>query len=627
MCGIIGYVTRNKPIDKGLFEKMTDILAHRGPDDRDTLYEKNIALGHRRLSIIDLSDRGRQPMHYMNRYIIVLNGEIYNYIEIKEELIVAGYSFNSKTDTEVVVAAYDKWGIGCLNKFNGMWAFAIYDKETKELFCARDRFGVKPFYYYYDEEKFIFASEIKALLPALKSKPEANINRVLDNILYGVFDHTNETLFKNIFQIRSGYSLILDHKLNIEHIQFYDLNRIKINNVNYQESVIRFKELFIDAVRLRLRSDVPIGSCLSGGLDSSSIVCVAAELMKENGGIRHDTVSSCYNTKDELIYDEQEYIDEVVNTTQTNSHKIFPSIEHFFENIDEITYYQDEPVGAISLEPQFNVFHEARKLGLTVMLDGQGADEQLAGYPQFYSLKIREYLRQFKIRLARKEYSAFKRMHAKNVIYGTKGMIWFTFRDLLPPFIERGILKLTTSREEFEWIKVEYDFKIINNLRRFKSFDDYTKKSMKYGLVQLLHYEDRNSMAHSIEGRLPFLDYRLVEHILSLPPDQKLLDGITKRVLRDSMKGILPEKIRTRNTKLGFAVPYDSWILNNTGLIRKELELALNSTEPILDKHKVLKWFDNNNNNKLALKNPLLWRIISTGKWVKIFDVSLNPVN
>lgn len=626
MCGIVGYMSESSAIERNVFEKMTDILKHRGPDDRGTIYEANIALGHRRLSIIDLSDLGHQPMYYLDKYIIVLNGEIYNYIEIREELINEGYIFNSKTDTEVAVAAYDKWGIDCLNRFNGMWAFAIYNKAEEKLFCARDRFGVKPFYYYYDEEKFIFASEIKALLPALTGMPEANINRLLDNLLYGIFDHTNETLFKDIYQLRPGFCLLLSKSLTREQIQFYDIDKIKKNNLKYKENVIRFKELFVDAVRLRLRSDVPIGSCLSGGLDSSSIVCVAAQLMKENGGIRHDTVSSCYNSQDELVYDEQEYIDEVAHSAHCNSHKIFPSIEHFFENLDNITYYQDEPVGAISLEPQFNVFHEARNLGLTVMLDGQGADEQLAGYPQFHSVYIRELLRKFKFGQAIKEVLIFSRVHSKSVIYGMKGLLWFMVRDLLPYFIERGLLKLYTSREEFKWIKIEYDFEQISNIRRFTSFDDFTKKSIKYGLVQLLHYEDRNSMAHAIEGRLPFLDFRLVEHNISLPPNQKLMNGVTKRVLRDSMKGILPERIRNRSTKLGFAVPYDYWIRKNTSLIRKELEISLDYLARVLDKDKVLKWFDKNKDNRLALKNPMLWRIISTGKWVRIFDISCNPV-
>ena len=624
MCGIVGYISNIEPIDNGLFDKMTDILLHRGPDDRGTFYESNLALGFRRLSILDLSSNGHQPMQYMLRYIIVLNGEIYNYIELKEELIASGYTFNSKTDTEVVTAAYDKWGADCLNRFNGMWAFTIYDKETKKIFCARDRFGVKPFYYFYDGETFVFASEIKAMLPAIPDEQRANIPRVLDNILYGAFDHTNETLFKNIFQIQPGYSLTLNHDLKIAHNQYYSIDNIKLNKKPYKENVIQFKKLFIDAVKLRLRSDVPIGSCLSGGLDSSSIVCVAAQLMKENGGIMHDTISSCYTAKDELVYDEQEYIDDVVEAAHTNSHKIFPNVTHFFENLKTIIYHQDEPVGALAHEAQFNVLNAAKEQGLTVMLDGQGADEQLAGYTIFHSVILREYLKHFRFGKAIKEFYAFKNMRRESEVYGLKGLFWFIIKDILPHSVQRKLLKQATSREEFEWLKVTHDSTSVDLTRKYSSFDDFTKKSMKYGLVQLLHYEDRNSMASSHEGRLTLLDYRLVEHIISLPPDQKLKNGITKRVLRDSMSGILPDKIRTRTSKLGFAVPSDLWVMKYPELVKQELEMALDYLNPIIDKEKVLLWFDKNKGNKLALTNTTLWRIISTGVWIKAYNVSLS---
>lgn len=623
MCGIIGYISKSNPINNRLFDKMTDILVHRGPDDRGTYYEGNLALGFRRLSIIDLSKNGHQPMHYMARYTIVFNGEIYNYIELKEELIAFGYSFNSKTDTEVIVAAYDKWGVDCLSKFNGMWAFAIYDKETKKLFCARDRFGVKPFYYFNNGDMFVFASEIKAILPAFADKPKANIPRVLDNILYGAFDHTSETLFKDIYQIQPGYALILDHDFKTTYTQYYNIDKINLNKQPYEENVRQFKELFIDAVKLRLRSDVPIGSCLSGGLDSSSIVCVVAQLIKENGGVRHDTISSCYTAIDELVYDEQVYIDEVVRASHTNSHKIYPDIKHFIENIDKIIYHQDEPVGALSHEAQFTVFKGAKEQGLTVMLDGQGADEHLAGYSIFHSVIIREYLKQFRFVRAINEITAFKRMHSESVVYGSKGLFWFMIKDLLPTAIQRRMIKHATLREEFDWINITYDSKSVDKTREFSDFDDFTKKSLKYGLIQLLHFEDRNSMASSIEGRLPFLDYRLVEHVVSLPPDQKIKNGITKRILRDAMKGILPEKIRTRTSKLGFAVPSDLWVMKYPELIKQELETALDQLKPIIDSEKVLLWFDKNKDNKIALTNTTLWRIISTGVWLKAFNISL----
>lgn len=627
MCGIVGYISKDKPVDPSLFEKMTDILIHRGPNDRGTHYEGPVALGQRRLSILDLSAEGHQPMHYCKRYTIVFNGEIFNYVELREELIKAGYSFTSKTDTEVLIAAYDYWGIDCLNKLNGMWAFALFDRTKNQLFAARDRFGIKPFYYYLGDDRFILASEIKALLPALPGQPKANVPRLLDNILFGTFDHTAETMFDNIWQIQPSHYLLFDiPAFSFKTGQYYDIDKIVPNKQSYKENTQQFKELFIDAVRLRLRADVPVGSCLSGGLDSSSIVCVVASLLKNEaeGGAGHHTLSSCYIQADELKYDEQEYIDQVINQTGVKGHKVYPDISDFFDNLDHIIYHQDEPVGGLCHEAQYNVFKAAATEGLTVMLDGQGADEQLAGYTPFYSVLIREYIRTFRWQKAWLEFEAFRKWHKDTEVYGMKGLIWFMINDLLPVPFRKYSLKYFTSREEFEWIKVPYNETTVQQTRKYTDFDDYTKKQIKYGLINLLHFEDRNSMASSIEGRVPFLDYRLVEHVLSLPPEQKLKSGVTKRILRDAMKGIIPENIRCRTTKLGFAVPVDVWVIKHPAKIREELAVALDELTAILDKEKILCWFDKNKTNELALKNVILWRIICAGKWVKLFNVTFQ---
>ncbi len=627
MCGIIGYISKNKPVETALFEKMTDTLVHRGPDDRGTFYEGAVAMGQRRLSILDLSADGHQPMHYKARYTIVFNGEIFNYIELRDELIGAGYTFTSKTDTEVLMAAYDYWGTDCLHKLNGMWAFALFDRQENKLFAARDRFGVKPFYYSFGHDRLVWASEIKALLPALPGRPKANIPRLLDNILLGAFDHTDQTMFEDVLQIRPGHYLLFDiAAFSLKAVPYYDLDRIVPNRLSYEENTERFKALFIDAVRLRLRSDVPVGSCLSGGLDSSSIVCVVAELLRNRPGegMGHHTISSCYTHADELKYDEQEYIDQVVARTGVQGHKVYPDVTDFFDNLDHIIYHQDEPVGGLCHEAQYNVFKAAAEEGITVMLDGQGADEQLAGYTPFYSVLIREHLRKGRWAAAWRELNAFRKEHKETEVYGMKGLAWFMVNDLLPASVRKRALKYVTSREEFEWLNVPYDETTVQQTRRYSDFDDYTKKQMKYGLINLLHFEDRNSMASSVEGRLPFLDYRLVEHVLSLPPDQKLHAGVTKRILRDAMKGIIPDAVRTRTTKLGFAVPVDVWVMKHPGKVREELAAALEELTAILDKEKVLGWFDRNKTNELALKNVILWRIICAGKWVKRFQITFE---
>jgi asparagine synthase (glutamine-hydrolysing) len=626
MCGILGYYSLNGPVDKHLFNSMIDTLQHRGPDDRGSYYDPtvNLALGHTRLSILDLSKDGHQPMHYMDRYTIVFNGEIYNYIDLRTELMSMGYSFTTKTDTEIILASFDKWGKNCLTKFNGMWAFSIYDKINQNLFCARDRFGIKPFYYYYSDDKFIFASEIKAIIPALTDGPYANIPRLLDNILYNLFDHTSETMFRDVSQLRPGHYLEINSAFNLSVTQYYDLNKIGPTFRTYNENVTIYKELFYDSIKLRLRADVPVGSCLSGGLDSTSIVCVSAELLKSQEAAAHHTVSSCYDNYDEKKYDEQEYINEVTSYANTISHKVYPTVFDFLNNLDDVIYYQDEPVGGLSHGAQSSVFKAAKSHGLTVMLDGQGADEQLAGYAFFHSFIVREYLTSGRIISALKEMYCFWKLRSRTESYGLKGLFYFMLKNSLSQKNQRILIKSFTSRQEFDWLQIPYDGKIVENSRSTSSFNESLKKSMLYGLVMLLHYEDRNSMASSIEGRTPFLDYRLVEHILSLPADQILKNGITKRILRDAMKGVIPENIRTRTTKLGFAVPVELWIMKNPDLIRKELEPALDSLGLLFNKTELLKWFDSNISNELALKNDFLWRIISAGRWMRLFNVRLQ---
>lgn len=618
----MSYTSRQ--IDKSLIEDMTDILAHRGPDGRGTWYAEGVALGHRRLSIIDLSSNGAQPMLYRDRYAIVFNGEVYNYIELGEELRGKGYVFSTRTDTEVVAAAFDLWGAEAVHRFNGMWSFAIYDLQEKTLFCSRDRFGVKPFYYTNNTERFAFASEIKALLPVLPGKPHANIPRLIDNIVYGFFDHTEETMFDGVKQLQPGHSLTIDERNGLRIQCYYDVSRIQYKKRSYAETVDEFRRLFIDAVDIRLRSDVTVGSCLSGGLDSSSIVCTSTRILRERGEGKHEVISSCYDKKDEKAYDEQEYIDEVVRSTGVDVHKVYPNIDDFFSDLDDIIYHQDEPIGGLSLESQFAVFKGAKKYGLTVMLDGQGADEQLAGYTAFYSVAIREYIRKFRLLSALREFRAFVRLRSQSEQFGLQVVLWHIVRDLLPPPIRKAIKKLMTKREEESWLKVSHDEGFIDKLKSYRDFDDYSKKSMKYGLLQLLHYEDRNSMANSIEGRLPFLDYRLVELALSSKLEYKMYKGVTKRVLRDAMKGILPEKIRCRYSKLGFAVPADLWITQYPERIQKELEASLESLGSVFDKDKVMEWFKSNKGNKIALANTTLWRIIVAGRWVNAFDVRVG---
>lgn len=626
MCGISGFIDyTGKEIDKNLFQKMTDTLIHRGPDNCGIFYIDNIALGHRRLSIVDLSVDGHQPMHYMDKYLMVFNGEIYNYLELRDELTSHGYSFNSKTDTEVIMAAYDLWGEECLHHFNGMWAFAIYDREKKEVFCARDRFGVKPFYYSNDINNFVFASEIKAIL-CYNQAPRANTARLMENIVSGCFDHTDETMFEGIKQLSPGHCLkikIEDSHLEIK--QWYNLYDIKRNKNSYKENVIKFRELFIDSVKLRLRSDVPVGSCLSGGLDSSSIVCTVSMLLKGhevNAGQK--TVSSCYDASDEKAYDEQEYIDEVIGITGLDAEKTYPKLDTFIEELDKVIYHLDEPVGGILHASHWSVFETAKKIGLKVMLDGQGSDEQLAGYTPFYSVMIKEYLKKFQFISAIREMYYYLKLRNHTEPLGLKYTIWLIVKDFIPQSLRSFLFRNATSDIRDIILKVPFNKDLLESIGVHKDFDIYAKNSMRYGLVQLLHYEDRNSMAHTIEGRVPFLDYRLVELILSLPPSHRIKNGVTKRILRDALDDIIPNKIKNRMSKLGFAVPSDLWVVKHREFVRNELSIACDTLESLIDKEKLLKWFDESKPEKIGMFNTLIWRIICVGRWVKIFNVSLT---
>jgi asparagine synthase (glutamine-hydrolysing) len=309
MCGISGLIAlNNENIEGVLIKKYTDIIAHRGPDDDGFFLEGSLALGHRRLSIIDLSKDGHQPMSYLEKYVIVYNGEVYNYLELREELIKLGYSFRSKTDTEVMLAAYDAWGEDCLNRFNGMWAFILYDRSKKTVFCARDRFGVKPMYYSQIGNLLCLGSEIKQFTVVPGWKAKANNKRLLDFLMLNVFDHTEETLFENVFQLKGGCKLVVDLQNNKWNVsRWYDLSK-KISRTNGSErNADTFLKLMKDSVNLRLRSDVKVGSCLSGGLDSSTIVCLVNELLKEkNKSEIQETVSSCFAEKQ---FDESTFID------------------------------------------------------------------------------------------------------------------------------------------------------------------------------------------------------------------------------------------------------------------------------------------------------------------------------
>lgn len=634
MCGIAGCFSKNKKIDRERFERMVNIVSYRGPDDCGIYYKDDIALGHRRLSIIDTSRDGHQPFLYKDKYIIVYNGEIYNYIELRDDLQSRGYRFKTKSDTEVLGAAYDYYGEKCTENFNGMWAFAIYDIEKKCIFCSRDRFGVKPLYYYNNTGDFLFSSEIKQILCMLDDKPVANIDRLRQFVIGGVYETSEETLFYGIKQVPPGCSMILDlEKGDLQRLQYYDLKEKVLARKkyvgSYEKECKKLKELFIDAVRLRMRSDVEIGFCLSGGLDSSAIVSCAADILnkKESKSQTLVTVTSC--SKDPK-YDEQEYADEVINYVNAKAHKVYPKKEDLFDRIDEILWHMDEPFISTSIFAGWNVFKSAKEANLTVMLDGQGADEQLAGYDGFYYVLFADLIKHFKFGKLYKEYSAFKNLRLSTERwrgFGAKTFVKSMLIAFCPNFIFSFAYKNMNPEKALPFTKEDkyYNWVRSKDIAPIRNADRFVLDNVCYKLRHLLHYEDRNSMASSIETRLPFLDYRVVEAVCAMPLSYKIRNGITKMVLRDALKNILPEKIRGRYSKLGFVTEEDKWINDNYDEFRSELVRACDKLEGIVDKKLVLRWFDSNK-GKIKREDFTTWRIICAGRWVELFDVQI-PLN
>ena len=556
MCGICGIINFDQsPVSAESIQTMMAIQKHRGPDDDGVFVENNIGLGFVRLSILDLSSAGHQPMFSADdRYVAVYNGEIFNYIELREELKALGHPFKSDTDTEVLLCAYQQWGEACLHRFNGMWAFVIYDRQEKTIFAARDRYGIKPFYYYLTDSFLAFASEIPPLLRLLPGKPEPDQQSIFDYLVFNRTDQTERTFFSDIKKLQHGHCFSLNPADSLSALpirKWYDL-RNRVTNAEGFETPNAFYDMFSSAVGLRLRSDVPVGVCLSGGLDSSSIVSV---LLKEYQQKDLNTFSAVYPPG--WYGDESEFI---------NLYR--PELKHmFFTTPDAMTLQADlatfvrahaEPIPSTSPYAQFKVMALAKD-HVVVTLDGQGADEELAGYHYFYGFYYKDLLRQGRVGKLAKEIRRYVNIH--HSLYGIKTFLYF----LLPQ-------KLRTLARINEKGYLNHEFAHAYQSRNTISGSLYSADSLKdalldhfeYKLEHLLKWEDRNSMWFSLEARVPFLDHRLVEKILAAESDMIIRNGETKYILRQAMKGVLPEAIRTRQDKMGFETPQDQWFRTKT---------------------------------------------------------------
>ncbi|MEO5893853.1 MAG: asparagine synthase (glutamine-hydrolyzing) [Ferruginibacter sp.] len=574
MCGIAGIISLNNLlVSKERLTKMTDALAHRGPDGEGYWLNTNgnSGFGHRRLAIIDLSNNAAQPMHLLpgaspsgdnkERYTITYNGEIYNFIEIRDELRNKGYRFHSQSDTEVILAAYDYWKKDCLQHFDGMFSFAIWDDKEKTLFAARDRFGEKPFYYYEDKEQFVFGSEMKALWAAGIEK-QTDEKMLLNYITLGYVQNANDkeqTFFENIYSLPPAHYLQISFSSFRAQIHSYwDIDKETVINISPADAIKKFTDLFTKSISKRLRSDVSVGTSLSGGLDSSAIAATIQQLQKRNK--RLQTFSAVFPG---FIKDESPYIQTIVKKFNLQNFQATPTAEGLIKDFQTLCYHQEEPFGSSSIYAQFKVFELAKKHNVKVLLDGQGADETQAGYNHYIHWYLQQLLSRNKFSAVLKEKRIFRQ---KNVPFqwGIKNYL-ATFlpshasiqlekneyskavrqTDINPDFI--------TSLRGREWEGIHKP--IITKLNDILYFNTCTM-----GLSELLRFADRNSMAHSTEVRLPFLSHELVEFIFSLPAHFKIHEGWTKWLLRNAMDKRLPNKTVWRPDKIGYEPPQQQWM-------------------------------------------------------------------
>ncbi|MBS1737590.1 MAG: asparagine synthase (glutamine-hydrolyzing) [Bacteroidetes bacterium] len=564
MCGIAGIISSNtNKVNKEALLHIGDALAHRGPDGMGNWISAkgNVGLAHRRLAIIDLSDRAAQPMHFGDRYSIVYNGELYNYLELRKELQKAGMIFHTNSDTEVILAMYSIYQEKCLDYFDGMFAFAIWDEIAQQLFAARDRFGEKPFFYALDKDSntLYFASEMKGLWAA-QVKKVANERMLLNYLTLGYTQNpadSSETFFSGIKKLPAAHYLnfrVADRQFKIE--RYWNINREKKNTEKDPSKLIeKFKQLFYESVNRRLRSDVPVGTSLSGGLDSGSIVAEIVSILRNNTLSKdRNTLKTFSAIFPEFEKDESEKIKMVSELLGVPNFTVSPTATDLINDFEKICYYQEEPWKSSGSEAQYNVFKAAKNQGVKVVLDGQGADEILAGYSKYLPWFHQEMGKQSGIKYFFYQYSD-RREALKNYASAKAPSIASRFLSRRAsvlqknhPYISREYLRANYGKDFFQK-------PIVRGLNDILYFDTF-----QMGLEELLRYADRNSMAHGVEVRLPFLSHELVEFIFSLPTELKIHQGFTKYILRVAMNKKLPEDIVWTKNKIGFETPQKIWM-------------------------------------------------------------------
>ncbi len=658
MCGISGILLNHCTAIADDIVQINNRLKHRGPDDEGYVLINNqnahpfagsdtptevlnstntycpkehiaqtsdnyfLALGHRRLSVIDISANGHQPMCTKNKqFWITLNGEIYNYIELRQELQNVGYKFHTESDTEVVLSAYEHWGSDCVHHFNGMWAFVIYDVRKNILFGSRDRLGVKPLYYAMAKDSFVFASEQKALYKSRWVSTGLNARAVFDHLALSHSEPEPEGFFLNIFALNQGHNFIFDiPNFKYSENQYYSPFLVKEDSrLSYANSVEHLRTLLVDAVNIRTRADVEIGSCLSGGIDSSVIVMLLDKYFKEmHVGYLPKVFTAVYpNSK----IDEEHWAKQVVDATSVKWFKTNPTGSELVFDLSDLIYAADSPISSTSTYSQFRVMKLASQHGVKVLLDGQGADELFAGYDVFYPVFYNELLVRFKfIQLLKelKESGKFWLQLRKWVVTDIQMML-----KRMPAPISKRLYELAIS--ELKYLRPEFKKEFLHRFGKltfpFGSNLNTTLKNYAYGekLQLMLRLEDRMSMHFSVESRTPFSDDpALIDFALNLPATFKIKNGVRKFILRDAAKNILPSQIRARTDKIGFQTPEPEWLKSLAAELPNLLE---SNIDPFVDTELLKKDIISVISNPTSHESSRLLRFVFFSQWRKIYNI------
>ena len=625
MCGIAGGWWNQHTQATSSLPLALSAMHRRGPDDKGAEFypagNATLGLAQARLSIIDLSAAGHQPMHSQDgRWAIVFNGEIYNYRELRAELQAAGQCFTSDSDTEVLLAAWAQWGAACLPRLVGMFAFAVLDRQSHSLTCVRDAFGIKPFFYTNGAEGFRFASEVPALLALLPGKPELNWQRAYNYLFHGDYDSGADTFYAGVQHLLPGHSLSVDLTTGkARSAQRWWQPKIEERpNWSFADAVEQVRERFLQNIRLHLRSDVPLGAALSGGIDSSAVVCAMRHVEPE---LPIHTFSFIAAGSD---VNEERWVDRINAHVGAVAHKITVTGAELARDLDDMIRCQGEPFGSTSIYAQYRVFQLAKEQGITVTLDGQGADEMLAGYNGYPGQRLRSLLETGQPRHAWQFAKHWAQWPGRSLSMAGKTLAG----QLSQGALYQALRTIHAGRAHPNWISTaalhEYGVRTnyphtppAHTLRGRRVVAELALALQQRGLPALLRHGDRNSMRFSVESRVPFLTLDMVNLLLSMPEHFLISpQGETKSIFRAAMRGLVPDEVLNRRDKIGFATPEQDWLLGMAPTVRQWLQADLQL--PFINQAQMLQAFDAIASGKKPFSWQV-WRWVNFCRWYSIF--------